>query len=132
VTEAVTWDPDPSARQWHRHKETSDRGWLVRREGKPAIRYDRGAHDQYVFNVGEWEPLAEGLPVLNAAHIAQVCFEADKKLCWALGHIDLAGRQWADLHEKTRAKWITDGPLSKSPAYAQRKKLYDAIQECLR
>lgn len=128
----ATFDPLPSERVWYKNRQTSDRGWLVRREGKDAIKYDRPAYDQYVFNIGEWDKLQEGLPVLNAAHIAQICFEADKKLCWALGHIDLAQREWVDLHEKVRAKWIAGGPLKSSPAFEQRKKLFDAIQGCLR
>ena len=132
MTDALTYDPPIAERKWHRHRQSSDRGWLVTREGRPAIKYDRPAMDMYVFNVNDWEPLAEGLPVLNAAHIAQICFEADKKLCWALGHVDLAQRLWADLNEKVRAKWITSGPLRSSPAFEQRKKLYDAIQGCLR
>jgi hypothetical protein len=132
VTELVPAEPPLSGRVWMRHKQTSDRGYLVEREGRKAIRYDRGpAIDQHVFNVGDWEPLSEALPALSVAHVAQVCFEADKKLCWALGHHDLARREWIDLNEKTRVKWIKDGPSLTSPAYDERKKLYDAVKGAL-
>lgn len=126
------FEPKPEERSWYRNKQTSDRGYLVKRDGKPAVRYDRPAIDQYTFNLDEWEPLREALPSLSAAHVAQVCFEADKKLCWALGHIDLAQRDWLDLHEKVRAKWIAEGPLKNSPAFKERKKLYDGIRELLK
>lgn len=132
MPEPETYDPPERERVWYRHRQTSDRGWMVRREGKPAIKYDRPAFDQYVHNVDDWEPLHEKLPDLSRAVVAQICFEADKKLCWALGHIDLAKRDWNDLHEKVRAKWIDEGPLRRSPEFEKRKKLFDAIQECLK
>lgn len=122
------FEPLESKRSWYRHKQTSDRGYLVKREGRDAIRYDRPAVDQYVHNMDEWEPLSESLPALGLAQVAQICFEADKKLCWALGHIDLSKREWLDLNERVRAKWISEGPVRSSPAYAERLKLYTAIR----
>lgn len=121
------WDPAPHERKYMRHKSTNDRGWCVRREGRDMVRYDRPAVDQ-VSPLGDWDPEPAALPKYSAVQIAQVCFEADKKLCWALGHVDLAKRDWADLAEKMRVKWITDGPLARSPAYAERMGLYKAIR----
>lgn len=127
--EAPVWDPKPSERQYYRHRQTSDRGWLVRREGRPAIRYDRGPDlDMHVFNVGDWEPEREALPLLGPSQVSQICFEADKKLCWALGHHDLAKRDWLELTDKQRSKWMLEGPLKASPAYAQRAGLYAAMR----
>lgn len=119
------YDPPEAKRDWYRHKQTSDRGWLVRRNFRDAIRYDRGPLvDQCVFNLTDWERIKEQLAPLSAHHIAQICFEADKAFCRALGHIDLAQRQWVDLSERVRVKWIEGGPLKNSPAYPERLKFY--------
>lgn len=125
------FEPLERDRVWYRNKQTSDRGYMVERDGRKAVRYDRPAVDQYTFNVGEWEPILENLPDLSPAHVAQVCFEADKALCRALGHFDLADRKWVDLHENMRAKWIESGPLKKSPSFRERMKLYLAIRAVL-
>lgn len=107
---AQTWDPLPAGRVYMRHKQTSDRGWQVVREGREAVRYDRGEVDQYVFNLTDWQLEADDLPKYTDMQIAMVCFEADKKLCWALGMIDLSKREWLQMTEKARVNWMKDGP----------------------
>jgi hypothetical protein len=56
-----------------------------------------------------------------------VQFEADKKLCWALGLADLSKREWADMTEKQRLAWLRTGPQAPS-----RAGLYKSIGDYMR
>ena len=123
------WDPLPAGRVYMRHKQTSDRGWQVVREGREAIRYDRGEVDQYMFNIDEWQLESDQLPKYSDIQIAQVCLEADKKLCWALGQQDLAKRDWMAMTDRARIKWMQDGP----PVSAkERTALFTVVRDHLR
>ena len=122
----VNSDPPVRERVYYRHSQTSDRGWLVLRDGKQAIRFDRGAVDQWTHNVKDWNLEHVETAKYNDMQIAQVAFEADKKLCWALGLTDLANREWSKMPEELRVKWLKAGP----PATAlERVGLYKAIKE---
>jgi hypothetical protein len=121
------FEPLIAERVWYQHTQTGDRGYLVRREGKDAIRKDRPSTDDYTFNVGEWKLAADATDKFSAVQIAQVQFEADKKLCWALGMPELAKRDWVNLTEKARLKWMKDGP-----AAPERAKMYAAVGESMR
>lgn len=127
LSDATHYEPLPAERRWYRHSQTGDRGYYVRRESRDAIRYDRPATDDYSFDLANWKIEAEELPRFTIIQIAQVCFEADKKLCWAMGRPDLAKREWLDMTEKARKKWLDDGPTD-----AVRKAVYDAIQGALK
>lgn len=132
-SDETTWDPPEAARVYYRHKETSDRGYLVRREGRDAIRYDRGPGvDQHIFKLSDWNLESTATEKYSDMQIAQVCFEADKKLCWALGQLDLSKRDWLnDLTEKGRREWMMTGPPAKA-VNKERIGLYKAIQAELR
>ena len=129
MTDVPEFDPLPADRVWFRHAQTGDRGYSVRRQGKDAVRYDRGPHiDQYSYNLSEWKPDDVVTPQFSAIQIAQVAFEADKKLCWALGLPELAKREWLDLSEKRRILWVNEGPQAKDACYARRARMWAAIQ----
>ena len=128
MIEPGDFEPLATERVWYRHAETGDRGYAVRRDGRDAIRKDRPAQDDYTFNIGDWKLEVDDKPRFSAVQIAMVQFEADKKLCWALGSPDLAKREWLDLTEKARLKWMKDGP-AKSP---ERAKLFAAVAEAMR
>lgn len=121
------FEPLAADRVWFNHRDTGDRGYRVTREGKEAIRYDRPGIDQYSFDTQKWLEATDKLPQFSAIQIAQVCFEADKKLCWAMGRPDLAKREWLDMTEKARKKWLEDGPSD-----ASRKAVYVAIREAMK
>jgi hypothetical protein len=123
------FEPAPNERVWYNHAQTGDRGYAVRRAGRDGIRYDRPAIDEVSFNLGDWKLQVEPGAEFTDLQIAMVAFEADKKLCWAMGSQDLAKREWIELSEKLRLRWVKDGP----PATAKRRaKLFAAIQKALR
>jgi hypothetical protein len=124
-----SWDPPIQSRVYYRHSQTSDLGWLVRRENKDAIKYDRPDVDQFSFNVNDWTVQTARTDKYSEVQIGQICFEADKKLCWALGFADLAKREWLDLTEKARVKWMKDGPAAKD---TDRAALYAVIKAHLK
>lgn len=123
------WEPPIHERIWYNHAQTGDRGYAVRRAGRDGIRYDRPAIDEVSYTLSDWKRLAEPGDEFTALQIGMVCFEADKKLCWAMGQQDLAKREWIDMSEKLRIRWMKDGP----PASATRRaRLYAAIQKAMR
>lgn len=123
------WEPPAHERIWYNHAQTGDRGYAVRRDGRDGVRYDRPAVDEVSFNLADWKRAVDDVPTFSAMQIAQVCFEADKKLCWALGQPDLAKREWVDMSEKLRVKWLKDGPPSGA---IRRARLYAVIQRELK
>jgi hypothetical protein len=127
IPEGNYYEPTKDARVYYRHNQTADRGYLVRREGKDAIRRDRPALDDYTFKLDEWNKEAPETAKYSALQIAMVQFEADRKLCWALGLADLSKREWVDMTEKQRLAWIKDGPKA-----ASRAGLYKAIGDHMR
>lgn len=120
------YEPKPHERVWYTHALTGDRGYAVRRLGKDLVRRDRPGIDD-VSDPSNWKRLVDDVPRFSAIQIAQVCFEADKKLCWALGQPDLAKREWLDLKEPARIKWLNEGPRT-----AQRAGLYAVIRDYLK
>lgn len=123
------WDPKPFERQWYRNRQTGDLGYLVRRDGKDVICYDRGAG-----TIGEmtrpissdWvaEPVRK---LVSVTALSRIAFEADKALCWALGLHEQAKKEWLSLPEKERLQWLKEGPAEPQP----RADLYEKIHEAL-
>lgn len=122
------WDPNPAERSWHQNRVTGDFGWLVRREGKDAIKLDRAGVDEIrTFEPGEWMPKADVRP-LQMAQLAQIAFTADKQYCTATGDYKRSKTDWLSLSQEQRRAWIEKGPQS-DPV---RKALYEAIMGALR
>lgn len=123
----IYYEPTKAQRVYYRHNQTGDRGYLVRREGRDAIRRDRPNIDDYTFQLGDWNKEVVEAKRFTEVQIAIIQFEADKKLCWALGLPALGKREWIDLTEKARLDWMKEGP--KTP---ERAGLYKLVGEYLR
>ncbi len=137
MSDGETWDPEPGEREWYRDVISGQRGWRVIRNGQPRIRIDGYASINKEgktvaqditkkFNPGEWVPDNEKRP-MTRAQIGQICFEADKKLCFFLGLKENSSKQWNDLHEEKRRDWIETGPT----VHPVRKAMGEAIRAAL-
>lgn len=123
-------DPTPDRRIWYRHARTGDRGFLVRRMGADHIRYDRGDPLQTVpFRSDEWTEDTQKRR-LHDHEVAQVAHAADRRLCRALGLAREANRDWLDIPEAERIRYVTEGP--DAPEGSTRARLFRLITEALR
>lgn len=120
------WDPDPRDRQWFSHRYTGDRGYLVRRAGKGMIRLDRPMEEILFKDVGDWVEDVEHRP-MTVAQVAQIAFDADRRLCFYIGRHEQSKKEWANLRDKEKQFWMMKGP-SETP----RKELYAGIFSVLR
>ncbi len=103
-------DPEKDARQYFRHAETGDLGYLVMRDGAQKIRYDQPGMDRVVqFKAGDWIPEKDVNP-LSLQALARIAFEADKALCAAIGLYAESRREWLNLRDRERIEWTNDGP----------------------
>lgn len=124
---AFEWDPAVHERVYYTHGQTGDRGWLVRREGKDCIKYDRSSEDIVrPFRPGEWKQVAEKRP-MTRMQLAQVAFAADRQLCLYLGMPEKAKVKWMDLREQQRINWMRVGPRVNDI----RITLFESIMEAL-
>lgn len=128
-----TWDPAPTQREYFRHRLTGDLGWLVRREGREAMRFDRGDFDQTVQVrrddkgvVVDWNAEKPPSP-LNDYHVGMIAFVADVELQRHTGDIGRV-KKWIDMREEDRLRWIRQGPTEDNPL---RRAVYDAIRGAL-
>jgi hypothetical protein len=115
-------DTPMEKRRYYRHTKTGDRAYLILVGGKEHIRLDR-PNEEIVrpFNDSEWIEERSEAP-LSPAQVAQVAFEADKKLCAFLGLHLTARKEWASLLDRERIAWMQDGPDD-----AMRQRLWGAI-----
>jgi len=109
------WDPKPQERQYVRHRMTGDLGWLVTRDGKECVRYDRPNIDHHIAVrrddkglMVDWVDEKPPAP-LNAHHVAMVAFQTDQELLRHLGEIGKK-RAWLDMREEERHRFIKEGP----------------------
>lgn len=104
------YEPTPSERQWYRSASTSDRGWLVRRDGMSFIRLDRPSQELLrPFRDHDWIAEVEHRP-LTPHQVSEVCFAADRALCKVLGMHDLARKEWMTLTDRERIDFTANGP----------------------
>ena len=121
------WDPHPGERRWYTHVQTGDRGYLVRRDGKDAIRKDVPGQELISKLSDHWQADHSARP-LSPSQLASVAYAADQELCRVLGlHSKL--KKWIDLHERDRALWI-QGVGPKQPEI--RAKLHAVVWETLK
>lgn len=126
----VEQDPTPDRRVYYRNNTSGDRGWMVKRYGADHVKMDRGpgSDETRPFRHEEWT-LEETKRGMNAHEIAQVAFEADKRLCRALGLFKASKVDWLNLHDAERLRWVGKGPEAGSDP--RRKRLWVAIVKAL-
>lgn len=119
-------DPKPADRKWYRHTMTGDRGYLVVREGKEWIKYDR-PNQEILRPLHEWVPDREVRP-LTAYQVAMVQWSADTAVALALGLHQRVKRTWDSLTDEQRMAFMKTGPQN-SP---ERAAVWAFIKEALR
>lgn len=121
----VAKDPTPDRRTYYRSVATGDRGYMVQRHGADHMKLDRPGVDQtQLFNAEEWVLEAQSR-ILPAHEIAQVAFAADRRLCRVLGKLMESRKEWIDLDNEERVRWVKEGP--KVPADSMRARVWRAI-----
>lgn len=121
----VDRDPTPDRRTYYKNVATGDRGYMVRRHGADHIKYDRPGSDQTrLFNADEWT-LEQQSRQIPAHEIAQVAFAADRRLCRLLGKLQESRREWLDLDNEERVRWVKEGP--RVPADSMRSRVWRAV-----
>lgn len=126
------YDPPAHERVHYRHHLSGDLGYLVRRDGKDCIKYDRPGHDMVIpftaKNVNEWVPCVMTVK-LTPLQRAMIAYSADKQFCHFIGAQGAARRDWMNMSESERIRYMTDGPVG--PSQEERRFLFDAILETL-
>lgn len=126
-------DPKPEERQYARHAQTGDLGWIVKRDGKDMMKYDRPGQDLVVpfMRNGDGEPIGwklEGKPApMTPFQVSMVAYAADRELDRFLGNVRRP-KAWIDLHEDRRREWASDGP---GDATGPRQELFEGIMKAL-
>lgn len=123
------WDPEPRERVYYRNTMTGDRGYLVRRGGRDVIRLDRPNEEIiHTLSPAQWRVDKEHRP-LTDMQLAQVAYAADERLCFFLGEHDPSRKDWIDLSDKERIRWMRKGA---PPDPRVRQVLWHKIMETLR
>jgi hypothetical protein len=127
------YDPPAHERAYYRDKDTGDLGYIVRRGGTDVIRLDRPFQEIVAtFTSSSGQPLPRWVPEvalkrLNDHQVGKVAFEADKQLCFSLGLHEEARKEWMNLTDKERIRFLNKGPKG-DPL---RRDLYQAIRALL-
>ena len=130
--EQLNYEPQPNQRDWYSHTRTGDRGWLVRRDGVDYIKLDRPNEEILKrFQQGEWHRDEEHRP-MTVAQVAQIAYEADRKLCFFIGQHDRARKEWPSLSDKERIAWMKEGPTDGGPREALYAHCFMAMREWFR
>lgn len=117
----------PDRRVWYSHVKTGDLGWMVVQDGEKYIRLDRPNQEILKpFRPALWREERAYRP-LTRHQLAVIAFEADKKLCLALGLQDKARKDWLNLTADERIAWMDHGPTKP----AERATLYKAIMDAV-
>ena len=122
------YDPKPEAKQWYRHVNDGQLGWIVKRDGVVKIKLDRPGPREIVkpFSKVQWQ-LCEETRKLTPYQIGEVAFAADRVLCRVLGKYQEAMNSWRTLEHAEQMNWIATGPVE-DPT---RMELYRTIREHL-
>lgn len=119
------WTPAPRERQYFRHVESGELGYLVRRQGQQKVKlHNEGQESLRAWVPGNWTAEVVRRELSKFA-IARVAFEADKVLCRELGLHGIARRIWDKLTDAQRQAFAKDGPTG--PQASRRRLVYLAI-----
>jgi hypothetical protein len=136
----------PRQRRWYRRLSDGQLAWLVTDEDEddsvwdrdeeffPHMRLDRAsecirirvplnADGDVPPLINGWNKATERRP-LTRGQVAQIVFDADRRLCFFFGVTDASRREWVSLSEQQRMEWTRKGPKS-----GLRKKLWESIFE---
>jgi hypothetical protein len=113
-----------SEREYYRHVQTGDRGYLI---SPTIICLDRVPPVEQDYREGEWKKEPGEVP-LSDRQIGQIAFVADRALCRALGLYAKARREWNTMGEEEQIHFTAKGPALPEV----RKDLFVAITALLR
>lgn len=124
-------DPTPDERRYFRHTRTGDRAYLVWREGIQKLRLDRGLQEIVFPRTDEWEEDLDRSQ-FTLQQIARVAWAADRQLLAALSRYQEARLEWQNLPEKTRLKFVEQGPTDPKVHLELRIALWESMMNVLR
>ena len=104
-------DPPIHERVYYRHVENGQRAYAVTRAGLEKLRFDRGPHEEIIVPLDpkSWTVDKDVRPI-NATHLAEVAFAADRALCLRIALHREARKEWRDLNDRERLEWMKSGP----------------------
>lgn len=120
------WDPKPDERILYRDKQTGDLGYLVRRNGQDRIRLDRPGQE-IIRKLEDFDEENEFRPY-NLHQVAVLAFESDKHLARMQGNHGDSRREWMNLREEERIRFMQHGPKGGG----LRGELWSAIMDVLK
>lgn len=124
---SLDWEPKPSERTYYRSTLDGQRAYIVKVDGEEMLRLDRPGEEIYRKLNGEWKPDAQAY-LASAHQIAKVAFIADCALCGVIGEHPQSKRDWLNVKEKERIRFMKEGP----GVGGIRDELFAAITKCLK
>ena len=121
------YDPDPDKREWWRNNATGEKGYLVRRNGVEKVRLDRPQEEILRSFKGNAWTIDRDLKPLMLHTEAQMCHVIDQKLLVNLGYHDEADREWHELSEPERIRFMREG----QQGLREQDQQFDAIMKVL-
>jgi hypothetical protein len=113
-------------KEYYRHSERGDLGWLVEKEGHLMIQLDRPGEQLVAYSPQMWV-LDTHVAHLSRLQIATVAYAADMQLAY---HTGVGKRkEWLNLTEDQRIEWMRNGP---PVAHVLRRRVYLAVLEALK
>lgn len=123
----IHWEPKPSERTYYRSSADGQRAYIVRRNDEEVLRLDRPGEEIIRKLDSTWRPDAQ--TYLASPHqVAKVAFVADCALAAILGEHAASRREWINVKEQERIRFMKEGP----DAGNIRDKLFTAITKCLK
>jgi hypothetical protein len=113
-------DPPQHERVYYRHIDTGQRAYVVTRAGIEKLRIDHGPNVETIIALDptKWTVDKDVRPI-NANHLAEVAYVADRMLCQKLALFREAKLEWRDLTVAERQRFTTHGPGDEYPVRAR-------------
>ncbi len=124
---SIDWEPRPSERTYYRSNVDGQRAYIVQVDGVEMLRLDRPGEEIVRKLDQSWT--ADSQTYLASAHqVAKVAFIADCALCAVIGEHPESKRDWLNVKEKERIRFMKKGP----DVGGIRDKLFASITKCLK